>query len=120
VRDGEDGKAEILSAIDAVASSPPNQIGGYEVSAVVDYRVGAEERPGWLGAQPLVEFMLGDAGRVLTRPSGTEPKLKIYVDLRQDLGSSGGIHGQRNDLLENASELAEDLGTMLAESMVNS
>jgi phosphomannomutase len=55
------------------------------VADVVDYRDGAAVRPRWLGSQALVVFELEGGGRVLARPSGTEPKLKIYVDLRAAL-----------------------------------
>ena len=48
---------------------------------MTDYRLGADERPRYMAATPLVELDLGDRGRALVRPSGTEPKLKIYVDL---------------------------------------
>jgi phosphomannomutase len=62
-------------------------LGAYEIDAVTDFSVGADQRPMWLGAQALVELSLGDQGRVLVRPSGTEPKLKIYVDLRSEAGA---------------------------------
>lgn len=120
VREGEQGQDEILRAVDLVAASPPEQVGGYQVTAATDFRTGAETRPPWLGAQPLVELMLGDDGRVLTRPSGTEPKLKIYVDLRQDVGPEDRIHDQRDRLLGIAGELAEDLDATLQRSMLSS
>ena len=43
-------------------------------------------RPFWLSEQDLIELVFGSNGRALVRPSGTEPKLKVYVDLRADPG----------------------------------
>ncbi len=80
VRPGSEGLAEIDRAMERLRTAGPGEIGGFEVTRTTDYRDGAEQRPRWLPAQALVEFELGDAGRALVRPSGTEPKLKIYVD----------------------------------------
>ena len=85
-RRGESGQAEIVGAVEWLADSPPRKIGDVTVSEVVDYRSGGAQRPAWLGEQDLVELILGDEGRVLVRPSGTEPKLKIYVDLSAPAG----------------------------------
>ncbi len=85
VRPGTEGAARIAAAVARAGSQPPSSLGGDAVTAVTDYRQGAERRPRYLGAASLVEFTLGSGGRVLVRPSGTEPKLKIYVDLRADL-----------------------------------
>ena len=78
---------------------------------VTDYRLGAEDRPRYLAATPLVELSLGDAGRALIRPSGTEPKLKIYVDLRGETGDDW-LRAEEA-LLEKANEVAEDAATFL-------
>jgi phosphomannomutase len=81
VRTGSEGTKALLDAVDRLGANPPTQVLGVPVSKVTDYRLGEEARPPWLGAQDLIELTLGDMGRVLARPSGTEPKLKIYVDL---------------------------------------
>jgi phosphomannomutase len=81
------------------------------VTGVTDYRSGAGKRPRYLAATPLVELSLGDAGRALIRPSGTEPKLKIYVDLR---GAAGDDWlGAEEELLEKANAAAEDAASFL-------
>ena len=75
----------MAAAVERLAEEPPGMVGDLPVVSMVDYRVGTETRPPWLGRQDLVELSLGEQGRILVRPSGTEPKLKIYVDLRETL-----------------------------------
>lgn len=114
VRPGESGAAELVSAVDHIASNPPNEVLGQPVTSLTDYRVGAEDRPPWLGAQDLVELSLGDSGRILVRPSGTEPKLKIYVDLREP-GSGGEVHARRDDLLERSRQVSAAVAASLVD-----
>jgi phosphomannomutase len=111
VRAGPEGTGELLAAVDRLAGDPPGAVGGVEVTGTLDYRVGEEQRPGWLGAQDLVEMTLGETGRILVRPSGTEPKLKIYVDLS---GSTEPDHRTAYQALsERATAVAESMGEWL-------
>jgi phosphomannomutase len=61
------------------------RIGGETIARSVDYRSGAVERPVWLGAAPLLELELMSGSRVFVRPSGTEPKLKLYAHVRREI-----------------------------------
>jgi phosphomannomutase len=81
VRPGAEGLQEIAGAIEKLREQQPATLGGRPVVEVADFRDGAAARPRWLGPQALVAFSLEGGGRVLVRPSGTEPKLKVYVDL---------------------------------------
>jgi phosphomannomutase len=83
---GPDWLEDMRTVVDRLGEAPPSELGGLAVTAVTDYRRNAEQRPPWLGEQALVELTLGERGRVLVRPSGTEPKLKIYVDLCDEAG----------------------------------
>jgi phosphomannomutase len=74
--------ASIQSAVTRLADDSPDHVGDCAVEGVLEYHHGAETRPFWLEAQTLVEFSLGARGRLLMQPGGTEPKLKIYADLR--------------------------------------
>lgn len=85
-RPGSEGAAEIASAMERIEATQPADIDGVGVTAVSDFSKGAEDRPRWLPASALVALHLEGGGRVLVRPSGTEPKIKIYVDLRTELG----------------------------------
>jgi phosphomannomutase len=111
VRSGSDGQAELLAAVDRLGEDPPEVLGGISVTGVTDYRKGEGGRPFWLGKQDLIELTLGAAGRALVRPSGTEPKLKIYVDLSDEPGSDHeAAHGR---LLDLAGSLAVEVGEWL-------
>ena len=105
-REGPDGAREITEAIGALADDPPTSLNGARLQHVTDYRLGAEERPPWLGAQDLVELRV-DGGRLLVRPSGTEPKMKVYVDLSETC--SNDSKSQRLALLERATTLGRAL-----------
>ncbi|MGH8916346.1 MAG: phospho-sugar mutase, partial [Acidimicrobiia bacterium] len=111
VSTGPEGQQALLDAVDHLARSRPQELAGMTVSGMTDYRVGEEKRPSWLGAQDLVELTLGDEGRILVRPSGTEPKLKIYVDL---VGAPEPGHETAHQaLLERATEIAVAMGEWL-------
>lgn len=92
----------VSGVLDRAAASPPTELGARRVLAARDYRVGAEQRSPWLPATPLVELEL-EGGRVLVRPSGTEPKLKCYVDLRAEVPSSAPV-GPVDDALAREAE----------------
>lgn len=88
--EGPGGNERMVTQMDRLRESPDRRIGGMLVTRRIDYREQAEQRPWYLGAQDLVRFDLeadsdlpGEVthGRVLIRPSGTEPKLKAYVHL---------------------------------------
>ncbi len=81
--------------------------------AATDFRQGAERRPRWLGASPLIALELGPAGRALVRPSGTEPKLKIYVDCRVDLAEGDDPRLVEASAVEGAEAVAGDLAGFL-------
>ncbi len=111
VRAGPEGQAALLAAVDRLGNGPPAEVQGIEVTGTTDYRVGHEGRPMWLGEQDLIELSLGDTGRVLVRPSGTEPKLKIYVDFSARVDSDHVAAHQR--LLANAQAMARAVGEWL-------
>jgi len=82
VRPGAAGAQEIAAAMALLTEHTPEVVGGLDVVGVTDFRRGAEDRPRWLAATPLVAFDLEGGSRVLVRPSGTEPKLKMYAYVR--------------------------------------
>jgi phosphomannomutase len=108
VRPGTEGAIEIAAAMDRLAASPPASLADLPILGSTDYRRGAEARPRYLPATSLVELDLGERGRVLARPSGTEPKLKVYVDLTSPLAADDEAGSVATDLEDTANRLATE------------
>jgi phosphomannomutase len=113
-RDTPDGLGELAAGLGHLATEPPASVGGLTVERVVDYRTGGEGRPRWLADAPLVALELGGGSRVLARPSGTEPKLKIYTDLRTTVQDPEAVAGAEADIEELAARVAADVAALIA------
>ena len=83
-----------LSAIPALMASlraePPTGFGGLDVVEAIDLETGSPDLPPTDG----LKYMLGgaqavDGARVIIRPSGTEPKIKAYLEVRAPVGAAG-------------------------------
>ncbi len=69
--------ALIARAMETLRSSPPSSIGGLAVLGVDDLADGSADLPPTEG----LRFRLDGDARVVVRPSGTEPKLKCYLEV---------------------------------------
>lgn len=76
--EGQDGMAAMDALMKSLRTAPPVEIAGWKVSGTTDY---LNDGTGLIPSDVL-EFRLEDAGKVIVRPSGTEPKLKIYLSVR--------------------------------------
>jgi phosphomannomutase len=74
---------EIERIMSHLRSSRPARIGTVAVTGIDDLKDGFESLP----PSDVLRFWLEDGSRVMIRPSGTEPKLKIYVDVSSVAGS---------------------------------
>ena len=61
--------------MDRLRSEPPQTMGGFTVEKMLDY---TKEGTGVPKANVL-EFRLSDNAKIIIRPSGTEPKIKLYL-----------------------------------------
>jgi phosphomannomutase len=83
---GAEGRARIDAAMASLRASPPARIGKSPVVRVLDAeageeRVRGERRPSGLPRSDVLAFQSEDGARLTTRPSGTEPKIKFYLEL---------------------------------------
>ena len=82
---GADAMEKAAKMMADLRADVPATIGGAAVTAVRDYKssvtknlVTGEESVIDLPKSNVLEFLLGDKGSVIARPSGTEPKVKFY------------------------------------------
>ena len=91
VMPGLDGLKKMAALMDSLRKQPPADIGGtqvvcrkdYQDGSVVDVKTG-EKTTMELSGSNVLRFELADGTSVLVRPSGTEPKVKVYVLTRGD------------------------------------
>ena len=91
VMPGLDGLKKMAALMDSLRKQPPADIGGtqvvcrkdYQDGSVVDVKTG-ERSAMELSGSNVLRFELADGTSVLVRPSGTEPKVKVYVLTRGD------------------------------------
>ena len=76
--EGQDGMAAMDALMKSLRTAPPAEIGGWKVTGMTDYLNGDTG----LIPSDVLEFRLEEAGKVIVRPSGTEPKLKLYLSVR--------------------------------------
>jgi len=79
-----DDLATITALTDGLRRRPPATIGSHRVDRVDDFRDGFGAFP----AGDILRYWLTDGSRVIVRPSGTEPKLKVYIDASSTEGDA--------------------------------
>ena len=88
---GPVGLSAIAYAVRSLRERPPTSLGGLAVSEYFDLANGYEG----LGSTDGVLLRLGASGRVVVRPSGTEPKLKAYIEITSPPDSATTLAEQR-------------------------
>ena len=96
------GPAAAGALLDTLAGLDVADVGGRRLTGIRDHRRGSGE-VAWRPPSPIVELDL-EGGRALVRPSGTEPKVKVYVDLRAD--RQGDLGRQQDALGREADRVA--------------
>jgi len=105
---GADALARISNAVGAVRDAPPERLGSLDVTLVEDLRAGGKLPP-----TDGVVLQLGERGRVVLRPSGTEPKLKAYVEVTTPPCTKDQLAGQRALAAQQLASVCDDVRTLL-------
>lgn len=88
---------EIAGIMASLRAQPPSAVGEVAVSRIDDLLEGVDGLP----PGDVLRIWLEDGSRLIVRPSGTEPKLKLYLDVR---GSSAKKARRRLDALRAGAE----------------
>ena len=98
-RKGASGVEAIRAMMASLRASPPTHLDGDPVVAVVDYQAAGRGLP----SSDVIALELASGGRVIARPSGTEPKVKFYFDVRE--ASGGHVSAARSRALARVDRL---------------
>ena len=75
--------SEIATVMAGLRDTPPAFVGSIAVSSIDDLSGGFGNLP----PSDVLRIWLADGSRVMVRPSGTEPKLKVYIDTQSSTGT---------------------------------
>lgn len=78
--EGETGMHKMQGIMAGLRTSAPKTIAGYEVAEVVDYDADGTGLP----RADVLEYRLVNGAKLMVRPSGTEPKIKVYLSAVAD------------------------------------
>ncbi|MDH2423932.1 phospho-sugar mutase [Sphaerisporangium sp. TRM90804] len=99
----------ITAAMERLRATPPTALGGRAVRSVDDLSTGVEGLPPTDGLRYTLD---GDA-RVVVRPSGTEPKLKCYLEVVVPVSGIADAPAARSRAAQDLDALKADLSTAL-------
>ncbi len=89
--EGKKGMEEMLSLINRLRKDPPREINGIRITEIRDYM--DYKGPVRLPKENVLQYILEDRSWFCIRPSGTEPKLKVYFSV------SGRSSGEADALM---------------------
>jgi len=95
VRKGKSGAEEIVQMMKNFSQNPPKEIAGSKVSFIKDYETlkmtnvatGEVTDLAMPATSNVLQYFTEDGTKISVRPSGTEPKIKFYIEVRGEMKS---------------------------------
>ena len=102
-----DDLSDIPQTMDRLRSAPPTSLGGLAVERAEDLSEGSAALPPTDG----LRYTLAEGARVIVRPSGTEPKVKCYLEVVVPVGddADGGVDAARISAVGRLDAIKADL-----------
>ena len=117
VKPGKTGADEIKAMMDSFRACPPKELGGSEVVLVKDYKtLKATDNTGKATdldmpeTSNVLQFFTADGTKVSVRPSGTEPKIKFYMEIKGEMHCPKCYAGAVADAKEKVDAVKKSLG----------
>jgi phosphomannomutase len=95
----------IQTLMSGLRESPPTSLGAVPVVRMDDLAEGSQGLPPTDG----LRYFLQDASRVIVRPSGTEPKLKVYLEAIVAVEGSAGLAAARAEAADRLAQLSASM-----------
>jgi phosphomannomutase len=102
---GLDGRARIEAAMASLRADPPSLVGGLRVDRARDLS-GSDAEAAGLPRSDVLTYWLEGGSRLVVRPSGTEPKLKCYIEARAEVPDGGDLAATRAQAQTTADAIA--------------
>jgi phosphoglucomutase len=118
VRKGQQGAEEIKQMMEQFRNNPPSELGGSRLTVVKDYLTLTEKNLVTNDSKPIdqkvtsdvLQFFTEDGSKISVRPSGTEPKIKFYFEVKSELNNP--------DKFDSVDERAGEKINLLMEQLV--
>lgn len=118
VRPGKTGAEEIVAMMKNFRENPPKTLAGSPVTCIKDYsdlncrnlKTGEVEKMNFPTTSNVLQFFTEAGDKVSVRPSGTEPKIKFYVEVRENMPSKEAYEATVKEADKHIDRLLADLG----------
>ena len=94
-RPGKSGADEIQQMMKNFRSNPPKELGGSVIDVYKDFQSleltkadGSKEKMDMPDTSNVLQWFCTDGTKVSVRPSGTEPKIKFYLEIKDTMNSA--------------------------------
>lgn len=115
VREGKEGADQILTLMKDYRENPPTNMGGSKVVIVKDYqsltqkdlRTGEVTKLDMPATSNVLQYFTEDGSKVSVRPSGTEPKIKFYFEVKvkmSNVSEWAKVNAEADKKIEQAAE----------------
>ncbi len=118
VRPGKSGADEIVAMMKNFRANPPKSLGGGKIILVKDYadlnktdmQTGTVEKMDMPVTSNVLQYFTEDGTKISIRPSGTEPKIKFYIEVRGHMDSPSDYDKAIAEADAKIAEVKKDLG----------
>ncbi|MCM1094495.1 MAG: phospho-sugar mutase [Lachnospiraceae bacterium] len=118
VRKGKSGAEEIIAIMKEFRANPPKQLGGSDVLLVKDYidlncknlKTGEVTKMDFPTTSNVLQYFTEDGTKVSVRPSGTEPKIKFYIEVKGVMKTNADYQKANDEANAKIEAIKKDLG----------
>jgi len=117
VKPGKSGADEIKQMMTNFRNTPPNELGGNKIIAYKDFQTleqkddqGNVTKLDMPTTSNVLQYFCEDGTKVSVRPSGTEPKIKFYIEVKDKMNCVNCYERCTNESTEKISAVKKSLG----------
>jgi len=116
-RPGKSGADEIQQMMKNFRSTPPKELGGSVIDVYKDFQSleltkadGSKEKMDMPDTSNVLQWFCTDGTKVSVRPSGTEPKIKFYLEIKDTMNSASDFPACEQCACEKIEAIKKSLG----------